>query len=51
MAAAWCAAVDADAHAFSTLITGSRPRPMSRRMTWPRIDSWPVTSPAAALPT
>jgi hypothetical protein len=51
MAQAWWSAVEALAQAFSTLMTGSRPRPIERRITWPRIHSCPVTSPAAALPT
>ena len=48
---AWWRAVDALAQAFSTLMTGIRPIPSARRITWPRIDSWPVITPAAALPT
>ncbi len=51
IAQAWWSAVEALAQAFSTLTTGMRPMPMLRRITWPRMDSWPVTSPAAALPT
>ena len=44
-------AVEELAQAFSVLITGMPPMPISRRTTWPRIISWPVISPAVALPT
>src|SRR3990170_2503846 len=44
-------AVEADAQAFSMLYTGRPPSPSARRITWPRIHSWPVIRPAIALPT
>jgi hypothetical protein len=44
-------AVEELAQAFSVLIIGMPPIPISRRTTWPRMHSWPVISPAAALPT
>ena len=43
-------ALDAEAHAFSTLKTGTRRMPTSRSATCPRIISWPASSPAMALP-
>ena len=51
IAHAWCNAVEDDAQAFSTLTTGILPIPSSRNTTCPRMHSWPVTTPAAALPT
>ncbi len=51
MAQAWCSAVEALAQAFSTFTTGMRPTPIERRTTWPRMHSWPLSRPAAALPT
>ena len=44
-------AVDELAQAFSVLIIGMSPKPISRRMTCARIISWPVIRPAVALPT
>ena len=44
-------AVEELAQAFSVLMIGMPPMPISRRTTWPRIISWPVISPAVALPT
>ena len=44
-------AVEELAQAFSVLMIGMPPMPMSRRATWPRIISWPVIRPAVALPT
>jgi hypothetical protein len=44
-------AVEPLAQAFSTLMIGIFPMPIVSSTTWPRIDSWPVTSPAAQLPT
>ena len=42
-------AVDAEAHAFSTLTMGMPSRPVWRSATCPRIISWPWSTPAVAL--
>src|SRR3990172_1967382 len=44
-------AVEELAQAFSVLTMGILSMPISRRTTWARMHSWPVISPAAALPT
>ena len=46
-----CRALAAEAQAFSTLKIGMPSIPSGRSTTWPRIISWPVTRPAAPLPT
>src|SRR5690554_1827895 len=45
-----CKAELPDAHAFSILNMGVPARPVLRNDDWARIISWPVTTPAAALP-
>src|SRR3990170_2056040 len=44
-------AVEELAQAFSVLTMGILSMPISRRITWARMHSWPVIRPAAALPT
>ena len=45
-----CRAFPLEAHAFSTLVTGTVPCPIAWITVCPRMHSWPVVSPASALP-